>query len=334
MEGISQLRDPRSILAFERSYWSEGRHHMTADVAAAASGLLRGGADEVVVLDNHGSGNPTNVIGADLPAGARLETWNVFDLVDRGVEAMLQVGYHARAGVAAYISHTYVPGLRLRVNGQLISESHGRIWAAGVPLLGIIGNDAHQLTLGSLGQVAYLVVQRTDSVREMEPALADQESASQAIADFSAHALADGGITFEPPTSPFFEASFEPDLEQPGMSAAGWQRASETEYAIQLSDWREAREPLAAAMTAAIAPWMPFFGSFDLTSMAALERVYDEPILQQGRDHFDAWLSAGHPDWLPPGSLAHEAMIPSSLATGQTLTSGRLDRSWTSPPHA
>ena len=90
MEGISQLRDPYSILAFERSYWQEGRRHMTADIAAAASGLLRGGADEVVVLDNHGSGNPTNVIGTDLLAGARLETWDVFDLADRGADAMLQ----------------------------------------------------------------------------------------------------------------------------------------------------------------------------------------------------------------------------------------------------
>jgi hypothetical protein len=215
-----------------------------------------------------------------------------------------------------------VPGLRLRVNGELISESHGRIWAAGVPLLGIIGNDAHQRTLGSLGEVAYMVVQRTDSVREMEPALADQERASQAIADFSADALADGGITFERPTNPFFEASFEPDLEQPGMSAAGWQRASETEYAIQLSDWRQAREPLAAALTAAIAPWTPYFGSFDLTSMAALERVYDAPILREGRDRFDAWLSAGHPDWLPPEPAAHEAVLPSSSATGQTSDLG------------
>src|ERR1022692_2644098 len=209
MEGISQLRDPRSILAFERSYWSEGRRHMTADVAAGASGLLRGGADEVVVLDNHGSGNPTNVIGADLPAGARLETWNVFDLVDRGVEEMLQVGYHARAGVAAYISHTYVPSLRLRVNGELISESHGRIWAAGVPLLGIVGNDVHQRTLGSLGEVPFLVVQRTSSMGAMDPVFADQGSAAESIAAFSAQALLDGGVKLDAPADAVFGASVD-----------------------------------------------------------------------------------------------------------------------------
>ena len=90
MEGISQLRDPHSILAFERSYWNDGRRRLTADVAAAAAGLLRGGAEAVVVLDNHGSGNPENVIGSELPPGARMETWNVFDLAAHGVDVLVE----------------------------------------------------------------------------------------------------------------------------------------------------------------------------------------------------------------------------------------------------
>ena len=36
---------------------------------------------------------------------------------------MLQVGYHAHAGVESFVPHTYVPRLRLRVDGELISES-------------------------------------------------------------------------------------------------------------------------------------------------------------------------------------------------------------------
>jgi len=298
MEGISQLRDPHSILAFERSYWEEGRRRMTADVAAAAAGLLGSGADEVVVLDNHGSGNPENVIGSELPAGARLETWNVFDLAGHSVDAMLQVGYHARAGVPAYISHTYVPGLRLRVSGELISESHGRIWAAGVPLLGIIGNEAHQRTLGSLGELPFLVVQHTNSMADVDPVFADQGSATEAIAAFSAQALLDGGVICDAPAEPWFEASFDSDLAEPGMTAAGWRQASETEYEIQLRDWAAAREPLAVAMGAAIATWMPYFGSHELTSRQALERVHDAPVLREGRDHFASWLQADHPEWL------------------------------------
>ncbi len=300
MEGISQLCDPASILAFERSYWHEGRRRLTADVVAAATGLLRAGADEVVVLDNHGSGNPENVIGSELPPGARLETWNVFDLADRGVDAMLQVGYHARAGTSGYICHTYVPRLRLRVGGELISESHGRIWAARVPLLGIVGNDTHQQTLGSLEEVPFLVVQRTGSMAEMAPVFPDQDSADEAIAAFAAQALRDGGMTFDAPGSPLFEASFDSDGTDPGMVAAGWRQVNETEYATELSDWAQAREPLAAAMAAAIAPWVPYFASYELSSLGAAERVHDEPILREGRQRFAAWLSADHPEWLTP----------------------------------
>ena len=302
MEGISQLRDPHSILAFERSYWNDGRRRLTADVAAAAAGLLRGGAEAVVVLDNHGSGNPENVIGSELPPGARMETWNVFDLAAHGVDAMLQVGYHARAGVQAYISHTYVPGLRLRVNGELISESHGRIWAAGVPLLGIVGNDVHQRTLGSLGEVPFLVVQRTSSMGAMDPVFADQGSAAESIAAFSAQALLDGGVKLDAPAAAVFGASVDSDRAEPGMTAAGWRQAGETEFEIQLDHWALAREPLAAAMGAAIAAWMPYFATHALTSPEALERVHDDPILCQGREHFAAWLQADHPEWISPSS--------------------------------
>jgi D-aminopeptidase len=302
MEGISQLRDPHSILAFEWSYWNEGRQRMTTDVAAAAAGLLRAGADEVVVLDNHGSGNPENVIGTELPTGARLETWNVFELAEHGVNAMLQVGYHARAGMKTYISHTYVPRLCLRVNGELISESHGRTWAAGVPLLGIIGNEAHQRTLGSFSEVPFLVVQRTSSLANMNPIFPDQNAAAEAIDAFSAQALRDGGMFFEAPAEPLFEASFESGWAEPGMDAAGWRRASETEFQIQLDAWASARDPLAAAMNSAIAPWMPYFATYMLSSPQALERVHDDPILREGREHFAAWLQADHSEWVAPVS--------------------------------
>ena len=297
MEGISGLRDPRSILAFERSYWKEGRRLMTADVVAAAKGLLRGGADEVVVLDNHASGNPQNVIAAELPEGARLESWNVFDLAVESVDALLQVGYHARAGVAAFVSHTYVPWLRLRVDGELISESHGRAWAAAVPLLGITGNEAHLRTLGSLSGVPYLVVQHTSSVEEVEPAFPDADAAAAAIAAFAAQSLEAGGVEIVPPSGLELEAAVQSGVDTSGMTAAGWEPLEESVFAIELGEWRSAREPIAAAMATAIAPWAPYFGSFELSSEQALERVYDEPILQRGREHFGEWLRSELPEW-------------------------------------
>ena len=72
MEGVSQLVEPNEILACCDEYWATGKPWLEADVAAACRGLLAGGADEVVVLDNHASGNTYNV-WPDAPLGARLE---------------------------------------------------------------------------------------------------------------------------------------------------------------------------------------------------------------------------------------------------------------------
>ncbi len=89
----------------------------------------------MIILDNHYSGNPVNV-SPGLPApGARLETWNGFELPHRNIDAMFQRGYHSRGGGKGFFSHTYGPSLRLRVGDELISESHGRAWAAQAPLL-------------------------------------------------------------------------------------------------------------------------------------------------------------------------------------------------------
>jgi D-aminopeptidase len=206
MEGISQLAAPREILSCRPEYWATGKPRMEADTAAAAQGLLDAGADEVIVLDNHGSGNPENVSPDSLPAGCRLETWNVFDLPQHAVDAMFQVGYHARGGTDGFISHTYVPGLRFRVGEELISESHGRAWAAAVPLIGITGNDTHRDTLGSLADTPYLVVQETLGRESARPVFADRDEGLGAIRAFAARCLGDLGDIRPPqvPDQPLF----------------------------------------------------------------------------------------------------------------------------------
>ena len=61
MEGISQLSQAREIVAACPEYWETGKPHYEVEVAAACEGLLAGGATEVIVLDNHASGNPANI---------------------------------------------------------------------------------------------------------------------------------------------------------------------------------------------------------------------------------------------------------------------------------
>ena len=297
MEGISQVTDMRECLACSTSYWDTGKPAVNADVAAAAEGLLAGGAREVIVLDNHGSGNPTNVDAGALPPGARLETWNVFDLAGHGVEAMLQVGYHARGGVDGFLSHTYVPGLRLRVDDELISESHGRIWAAGVPLLGIVGNDLHERTLGSLDGTPFLVVQESQGRGEVTPVHADPAEGTGAIRAFAEQAMRAAGTAPRPapPAGVTFAASLPNGAEVvESMEAGGWARTGELEFAVELGAWSEAREPLAAAMGAGIAPYASLWAS--ITSPEELAAADPVPLAELERVLVE-WAGESQPEW-------------------------------------
>lgn len=296
MEGATQLRSVREIWGCLPEYWETGRPRLEADVRAACEGLLAGGASELVVLDNHG-GNTMNVSPQALPEGARLETWRDFDLREHGVEATFQVGYHPRGGVDGFLSHTYLPGLRLRVDGELISESHGRAWASGLPLLGITGNDLHLDTLGSLAETPFLVVQRTISRGEAEP-LFDPVDAANAIRAFAEQCMRDAASApaVTVPSQLTFEASMpNGNLVVDQMTAAGWEQAGEVEFVARLQMWDDARELLAAAMNAALAPFVPYWlGGFDSAEDAA---AADQQRVEQLRLIFDAWAEESHPQW-------------------------------------
>jgi len=287
----------RDCVAACREYWARGKALLESDVAAAAAGLLEGGATEVVVLDNHGSGNPVNIGAESLPAGARLETWNVFDLGEHGVDAMLQVGYHARGGVDGFLSHTYVPGLRLRVGDELISESHGRIWAARVPLLGIVGNDLHERTLGSLAGTPYLVVQESSGRSGARRTHSNADESAAAIGAFAAEAVraVDAAPRFEPPAGTTFGASLPNGAEvAEAMEAGGWTRLGEVEYEVALETWADARGPLATAMGAAINPFLPWWE--EITSPEARDAA-DEATTGELERLLVAWSHESQPEW-------------------------------------
>jgi D-amino peptidase len=297
MEGISQIWDPNETLACRAEYWATGKPRMEAEAAAAAEGLLAAGATEVIVLDNHGSGNPENVSPDRLPAGARVETWNVFDLPAHDVDGMLQVGYHARGGVEGFLSHTYVPGLRLRVDGELVSESHGRAWAAGVPILGIVGNDSHRDTLGSLSDIPFLVVQRSLGRSAMDPVFATAEEGLSAIREFAAERSRGIGDADRPaaPADVTFEASMPNGAEQvEAMEAAGWRRTGEVEYTVDVRTWSGARAPLAGAMGAASATLAPHWVA---ASSAAAAAALDPQRVTALSEVMNQWCSQSFPEW-------------------------------------
>ena len=96
-------------------------------------------------------------------------------------------------------SPTYVPELRLRVDGELISESHGRAWASGVPLLGIAGNDLHQQTLGSLSETPFLVTQKSIGRSGMSPVWDEPEDGRTALREFAERCPPTRGVCTDSP---------------------------------------------------------------------------------------------------------------------------------------
>ena len=293
MEGVSHLRSAREIVAACPEYWETGRPRYQAEVAAACEGLLAGGATEVVVLDNHGSGNPANIASDALPARARVETWNVWDLPEHGIDAMLQVGYHARGGVDGFLSHTYGLDLRLRYGDELISESHGRAWAAQTRLIGITGNDRHEQTLGSLSGTPYLVVQRSAGHGAAEPV-----AGLDAVREFARTCAENAGdvAPVEVPRGARLSASMPHGAAvEATMREGGFARTGEVEYEIALDSWRDAREPVATAMLAALAPVLDAWSN-DLTSPERAD-AYDAVKRESLAVAIDAWAAATGPEW-------------------------------------
>ena len=293
MEGVSQLRSAREIVAACPEYWETGKPRYEEEVAAACEGLLAGGATDIVVLDNHASGNPANIAADALPAGARLETWNVWDLPEHGVDAMFQVGYHARGGVDGFLSHTYGLDLRLRCGDELISESHGRAWAARTRLIGVTGNDLHEQTLGSLSGTPYLVVQRSVGRHAAEPV-----AGLDAIHGFARSCVESAGDVppVEPPGATRLAASMPHGATvEATMHKGGWARTGEVEYEVALDSWQDAREPVATAMLAAFAPILDAWSN-DLTSReraAAFDAVRRDALCAA----VDAWVETSGPEW-------------------------------------
>jgi len=148
MEGISGINSPEYVLKDERLY-PIGQRLMTADVNTAVRGAFDGGADEVIVADVHAaSGNilveqldPRALLLAGSPRHPR------FPFLDRSVNGMFLLGYHAMAGTErANLEHTMSskawhrytvngkPYGELGIDAELAAES-------GVPVVMVSGDD-------------------------------------------------------------------------------------------------------------------------------------------------------------------------------------------------
>ena len=79
------------------------------------------------------------------------------------------------------------------------------------------------------------------------------------------------------------------------MEGGGWMRVADVEYAVELGSWSDARAPLAAAMNAAIAPFLPYWQGGLSTAEAAA--AADREKARRLSERIGTWASAPQPAW-------------------------------------
>jgi D-amino peptidase len=110
MEGITGVTNWDQVNNQHAEY-PRFRRLMTNDVNAAARGVCAAGVDDILVTDGHAYGN--NILLEDLDPCAHLITGDYSALamvegIDQGVDGVIFIGYHARAGSQnAILDHTW-----------------------------------------------------------------------------------------------------------------------------------------------------------------------------------------------------------------------------------
>lgn len=134
--------------------YGPARRWMADDVNAVIAGLLEAGAGEIVVNDSHGNMRniPADLLNpkASLLSGSP-KPLSMMQGIDGTFDAVVFVGYHARAGTTASIlDHTISGGTirAIRVNGQELPEMGLNAAIAGyykVPVI-MLSGDAETCT--------------------------------------------------------------------------------------------------------------------------------------------------------------------------------------------
>jgi D-amino peptidase len=153
MEGVAGVvhedqTDP--IESRHAGEYNRFRRFMTNEANAAIAGALDAGATGIVVNDSHWL--MRNLLAEELNPVAELlsggpKRLSMVEGIDRGFEAAMFVGYHARAGTRnATIDHTYTSRVyEARVNGQAVGELALNAAMAGrhdVPVALVSGDQA------------------------------------------------------------------------------------------------------------------------------------------------------------------------------------------------
>ena len=147
MEGISGI-DSYNQIKSNSSRYAEACKLMDEEINIAIKSCLSAGADNVCVVDGHGSGN--NISRDTLPSGAHFlekKELRMIEGIDKDTDFLILLGYHGRSLChKSFTAHTYTSLFfsKVKVNGVEVSE--GELNAAvgkyfGVKTIFISGTD-------------------------------------------------------------------------------------------------------------------------------------------------------------------------------------------------
>ncbi len=155
MEGLAGIGVPAMVQNGGKDY-DVGRRLMTREIRAVVAGI-RAAADErgippvrIVVNDSHGGHD--NALIEQFPDGIEyvqgsLKPLGMVAELDDGFDAVIYLGYHARAGTRGFLAHTGSGLVRdLRIDG--VPSGEGEMNAAfagalGVPVVLVSGDSAY-----------------------------------------------------------------------------------------------------------------------------------------------------------------------------------------------
>ena len=135
MEGVTGVTAPDDVEPGTAAY-ERFRRLFMRDVNAAIGGAFDGGATDVLV--NEGHDGMRNLLIEELDDRVQLVVGNhkpliMMEGIDRGMDLVLLVGYHAPAGEAGVLSHTFLSRAitDVKVNGETCSEGRMNAMLAG-----------------------------------------------------------------------------------------------------------------------------------------------------------------------------------------------------------
>ena len=147
------------------------RQIMAGDCNAVIQGAIDGGATEIVVSDSHGymcNMYPDDLIqGVQLKRGQLKRQWCQMKVFDGSFDAVILIGYHAKAGTTdGILAHTWITGFRdVRINGESVPEPSLNALLAGsfgVPVIMLSGdNYVIEQSRPVLGDIEYAQLKKS-----------------------------------------------------------------------------------------------------------------------------------------------------------------------------